>query len=127
MALIFMNRARIPYLALLTFLTLSFPCSLLPVSLAGQLTLAGSSTIQPVAEVLGQEFEQLHPEARINVQGGGSSVGITAPQSGLADIGMVSRALHAEEAQQLTPTTFGSCPCGVRINIADLYRAVCVA
>jgi phosphate transport system substrate-binding protein len=73
---------------------------------ADQLTLAGSSTIQPVAEVLGQKFEQLHLESQINVQGGGSSVGITAPQSGLADIGMVSRALHAEEAQTLTPTTF---------------------
>ena len=101
-----MNRARIHCFALLTFLTLSFPCSLLSASLAGQLTLAGSSTVQPVAEVLGQEFERLHPEARINVQGGGSAVGITAPQSGLADIGMVSRALHADEAQKLGPTTF---------------------
>lgn len=101
-----MNRARIHCFALLTFLTLSFPCSLLSASLAGQLTLAGSSTVQPVAEVLGQEFEQLHPEAPINVQGGGSAVGITAPQSGLADIGMVSRALHGDEAQKLVPTTF---------------------
>lgn len=75
-------------------------------ALADQLTLAGSSTIQPVAEVLGQTFEQLHPEVRINVQGGGSSVGITAPQNGLAAIGTVSRALHHEEAQKLTPTTF---------------------
>lgn len=73
---------------------------------ADPLTLAGSSTIQPVAEVLGQTFEQRHPEFQINVQGGGSSVGITAPQSGLADIGMVSRVLHPEEAQKLVPTTF---------------------
>lgn len=78
----------------------------LGVSRAERLTLAGSSTIQPVAEVLGQAFEQLHPDTQINVQGGGSSVGITTPQSGLADIGMVSRVLHAEEAQKLTPTTF---------------------
>lgn len=91
------------YLGLTTFCVLSSPGVN---ALAGQLTLAGSSTIQPVAEVLGQKFEQLHPEAQINVQGGGSSVGITAPQSGLADIGMVSRALHADEAQKLTPTTF---------------------
>ncbi len=96
--------------------TLSFPSFVLTIICLGrflsvnahaeQLTLAGSSTIQPVAEVLGQKFEQLHPESQINVQGGGSSVGITAPQSGLADIGMVSRALHAEEAQKLVPTTF---------------------
>jgi phosphate transport system substrate-binding protein len=59
-----------------------------------------------VAEVLGQQFEQLHPETQINVQGGGSSVGITAPQSGLVDMGTVSRALHPEEAQKLVATTF---------------------
>lgn len=73
---------------------------------AEQLTLAGSSTIQPVAEVLGQQFEQLHPATQINVQGGGSSVGITAPQNGLAGIGMVSRALHPDEARKLVATTF---------------------
>jgi hypothetical protein len=92
----------LPHLVLTTFCIFS---SLGATTLADQLTLAGSSTIQPVAEVLGQKFEQLHPKARINVQGGGSSVGITAPQSGLADIGTVSRALHPEETQKLAPTT----------------------
>ncbi|MBI3304106.1 MAG: phosphate ABC transporter substrate-binding protein [Deltaproteobacteria bacterium] len=101
-----MRKAKVSFFALLVLTTPGFLVSLNAAALAGQLTLAGSSTIQPVAEVLGQEFERLHLEARVNVQGGGSSVGITAPQSGLADIGMVSRALHAEEAQKLTPTTF---------------------
>lgn len=91
------------YIVLMALYILS---SLSASTFADQLTLAGSSTIQPVAEVLGQQFEQLHPESQINVQGGGSSVGIMAPQSGLADIGMVSRALHADEARKLTPTTF---------------------
>lgn len=91
------------YIALMTLPIVRSPGAS---ALAEQLTLAGSSTIQPVAEVLGQKFEQLHPEAQINVQGGGSAVGVTAPQSGLADIGMVSRALHAEETPKLTPTTF---------------------
>ena len=91
------------HLALTTFCVFSLPGTK---ALADQLTLAGSSTIQPVAEVLGQQFEQLYPGVRINVQGGGSAVGITAPQSGLADVGTVSRALHPEEAQKLVPTTF---------------------
>lgn len=101
-----MSKAKASLLVLLVLTTPGFLVFLNAAALAGQLTLAGSSTIQPVAEVLGQEFEKFHPKVRINVQGGGSSVGITAPQSGLADIGMVSRALHAEEAQRLTPTTF---------------------
>lgn len=97
---------RTPTLSFIVLLTLSVFRSPGASALADQLTVAGSSTIQPAAEVLGQAFEQLHPAGRINVHGGGSSVGITAPQSGLADIGMVSRALHADEAQKLTPTTF---------------------
>ncbi len=101
-----MSKAKVSLFALLVLTTPGVLASLNATALASQLTLAGSSTVQPVAEVLGQEFERLHPEARINVQGGGSAVGITAPQSGLADIGMVSRALHAEEVQKLAPTTF---------------------
>jgi phosphate transport system substrate-binding protein len=103
---IFMSKAKVSLFALLSLTTLGFLVSLNVAALAGQLTLAGSSTIQPVAEVLVQEFEKLHPEAQINVQGGGSAVGITAPQSGLADIGMVSRVLQGEEGQKLTATTF---------------------
>ena len=82
------------------------PSSLGAQPLSGQLTLAGSSTVQPVAETLGQEFEKQQPEVRIDVHGGGSAVGIVAPQTGLSDIGMVSRALHAEETQRLHATTF---------------------
>jgi phosphate transport system substrate-binding protein len=93
------------FLSVLGMLFVSSPFVLAD-SLQGRITLAGSSTVQPVAEVLAQEFEALHPEARIDVQGGGSAVGITAPQSGLADIGMVSRALHPNEAQHLVATTF---------------------
>jgi phosphate transport system substrate-binding protein len=68
------------------------------------LTVAGSSTIQPLAERAGQAYEKLHPGVRIDVQGGGSSVGISATRSGLADVGTVSRPLKPDE-QDLTPTT----------------------
>jgi phosphate transport system substrate-binding protein len=89
----------------LSFL-LGLPASPSAEPLSGHLTLAGSSTVQPVAETLGQEFEKQHPEVRIDVHGGGSAVGIVAPQTGLADIGMVSRALRDEETQRLHATPF---------------------
>ncbi|MCL2319798.1 MAG: phosphate ABC transporter substrate-binding protein [Treponema sp.] len=58
---------------------------------------AGSTSVQPFAEVLAEEYALLHPESIIDIQGGGSSAGITAAESGTADIGMSSRSLTAEE------------------------------
>jgi phosphate transport system substrate-binding protein len=71
---------------------------------AETLTIAGSSTIQALAERAAQEYETQHPGVRIDVQGGGSSLAISSARSGLADIGSVSRPLKAEE-QDLTATT----------------------
>lgn len=65
---------------------------------SGKLALTGSSTIAPLALELGKRFEKLNPGVRVDVQAGGSSRGITDARSGLADIGMVSRALKPEEA-----------------------------
>jgi phosphate transport system substrate-binding protein len=70
-----------------------------------RLTIAGSSTIQPLAEVAAQAYEKKHPGVRIDVQGGGSSVGISSARSGLSDIGTVSRALHSADESDLFPTT----------------------
>lgn len=61
------------------------------------LTLTGSSTIAPLASEIGKRFERQHSGIRIDVQTGGSSRGIADIRSGLADIGMVSRALQPEE------------------------------
>ncbi len=62
------------------------------------LILAGSTSVQPIAEALGEEFIKREPGVRIDVQGGGSSAGIKAAKSGTADIGMSSRELKPEEA-----------------------------
>ncbi|MES2720405.1 MAG: phosphate ABC transporter substrate-binding protein [Pseudomonadota bacterium] len=88
---------RLP-LALLS-LCLSFSVSAAD---PGKLSLTGSSTIAPLMLDLGKRFEKLNPGVRVDVQAGGSSRGITDARSGLADIGMVSRALKPEESD-LTP------------------------
>lgn len=58
---------------------------------------AGSTSVQPYAEVLAEEYMVLNHGSEIDIQGGGSSAGITAAQSRSADIGMSSRALKDEE------------------------------
>ena len=68
---------------------------------------AGSSTVQPVIEIAGPLYEAAHPtEVRVQVQGGGSSVGISAPRAELAQVGLVSRALKDDE-QDLQHFTIG--------------------
>lgn len=68
-------------------------------SLSGKLSLAGSTTVQPLAEILGEAFMETHPDVVIEVQGGGTSVGVTAAGEGTTDIGMASRALKQSEIE----------------------------
>lgn len=65
--------------------------------LSGTLTVAGSTSVQPFSEVLAEEFMAANKEVQINVQGGGSSVGIESAVSGAAGIGAVSRSVTSEE------------------------------
>ena len=65
------------------------------------IVVAGSTSVQPYAEVLSEEYALLYPERMVDVQGGGSSAGISAAESGAADIGMSSRNLTDEERQAL--------------------------
>lgn len=74
-------------------------------ALSGNLTIAGSTSVQPFSEVLAESFMAQNKGVQINVQGGGSSVGIEAAVSGAAHIGASSRALKDEEkAKGLTAT-----------------------
>ena len=58
---------------------------------------AGSTSVQPYAEVLAEEYMILNPGTEIDIQGGGSSAGITAATNGTSDIGMSSRELKDKE------------------------------
>ena len=66
--------------------------------LQGKLTVTGSSTVAPLAAEIAKRFEQLHPNVRVDVQTGGSGKGIADARVGVADIGMASRALKADES-----------------------------
>jgi phosphate transport system substrate-binding protein len=61
------------------------------------ITVAGSTSVEPFAELLAEEYMLRHPKSHIYVQGGGSTAGIEAVRSRVAHIGMSSRSLTAEE------------------------------
>lgn len=90
---------------------------------AERLVLTGSSTIAPLALEVAKRFEKLNPGVRVDVQSGGSSRGITDARKGLADIGMVSRALHASEAD-LTAHTIAMDGVALIVHKSNLVAAL---
>jgi phosphate transport system substrate-binding protein len=89
--------AAISYLLLiLAFLLATGGCRGSSGSLS-HVCVAGSTSVQPFAEKLAEIFMHLHPEVRLDVQGGGSSAGIFAALQGAAELGASSRELVAAE------------------------------
>lgn len=64
-------------------------------------TLAGSTSVAPLMNVLADEYKKLNPNAKVEIQESGSSAGIQSAMEGAVDIAMSSRALKDEEAQVL--------------------------
>jgi len=66
-------------------------------SSSGTVTEAGSTSVQPLAEVLAEAFMQDNPDVTIVIQGGGSSTGVKSAADGTVDIGAASRELKDSE------------------------------
>jgi len=70
--------------------------------LSGQIQIAGSTTVQSLAEVLSEAFMADNPDVTIEIQGGGSSVGVTLAGERTVDIGNASRNVKDSEFEVLT-------------------------
>lgn len=68
--------------------------------LKGTITLAGSTSVSPVMEVLADKYKELNSDVTIEIQQTGSGAGIQSTLEGVCDIGMASRALEDEEASE---------------------------
>jgi len=85
------------YLSVLSIMLFVATTASTPQAADRKLVLTGSSTVAPLMVEIGKRFERGNPGVRVDVQSGGSSRGIADTRSGLADIGMVSRALKPDE------------------------------
>ena len=85
--------------------------------LSGTISLAGSTSVAPVMDVLADAYKQLNPDVTIEIQQSGSSAGITSTIEGVCDIGMASRELKDSElAEGLTPTVIAMDGIAVIVN-----------
>lgn len=71
-----------------------------PAAQTETLTLTGSTTVLPIAQAVADAYMQAHPEANIQVSGGGSGVGIQAIINKKVDIGMSSADVSAAQQAQ---------------------------
>ena len=68
------------------------------------ITVAGSTSVEPFAELLAEEYMSRNPASHIYVQGGGSTAGVEAAMTHAANIGMSSRSLLPRERNLFTVT-----------------------
>lgn len=61
------------------------------------ITITGSTTVLPIAQLAAEKFMELRPELNVSVRGGGSGVGIAAIIDGTADIANASRPIKTKE------------------------------
>ncbi|MEG0829348.1 MAG: phosphate ABC transporter substrate-binding protein [Anaerovoracaceae bacterium] len=64
-------------------------------------TLAGSTSVQPLTEAFGEKYMEDNPDVTIEAQGGGSGQGVKAIETNIADIGSLSREVKEEEKTAL--------------------------
>ncbi|MCC6796384.1 MAG: phosphate ABC transporter substrate-binding protein [Candidatus Hydrogenedentes bacterium] len=83
---------------------------------ARAVNLVGSTSVQPFAEFLAEEYLTAHPTENVEVQGGGSTAGLQAVINGLADIGMCSRSLTEEESPKFTATVIARDGLAIVVN-----------
>ncbi|MDR2197451.1 MAG: substrate-binding domain-containing protein [Coriobacteriales bacterium] len=85
--------------------------------LSGKVVVAGSSSVSPVMEKLGEAYAALQPDVTIEVQTSDSGTGITSTIEGVCDIGMSSRELKdSESSQDITATTIAIDGIAVIVN-----------
>jgi len=78
-----------------------------PAEQAQTIQVAGSTSVQPVAARLAEVYGEKHPNVKINVAAGGSSLGIEAAREGIANIGTSSRELEEDEKEGLKEFLIG--------------------
>lgn len=87
-----------------------------PSGISGTVSLAGSTSVAPVMNVLADKYKQLNPDVKIEIQESGSSAGIESALQGAVDIAMSSRELKEDEAKALKAETIALDGIAVIVN-----------
>ncbi len=92
-----MKEAKRVFSFLMFMFCLAFSFSL---CFAEKITIAGSTTVLPIAQKTAEVFMERYAKVDISVRGGGSSVGIASLLDGTCDIADASRAIKSSELEK---------------------------
>ena len=84
-----------------------------------RIEIAGSTSVQPVAEKLAEAYMKEHPNVKINVQGGGSGLGIRTTEQGIVDIGTSSKSLKSDEKDGIKEYVIGKDGIVIAVNLEN--------
>jgi phosphate transport system substrate-binding protein len=87
-------------LALFISLSVAACAEKAPLNDPSQLQIIGSTSVMPLADKLADAYMESHPQTLIQVQGGGTSVGISSTGEGIVEMGSASREMLAGEQQK---------------------------
>lgn len=68
--------------------------------LNGTISISGAWALYPMVVRWAEEFRKIHPGVRIDISAGGAGKGMADCLSGAADLGMLSREIHASELEK---------------------------
>lgn len=68
----------------------------------GTINISGSTSVQPLMQLLADAYMAEHDGVTINVGAGGSGVGISNAKDGTVDLGMASKEIVGEDAEGIT-------------------------
>jgi len=91
------------------------------VPITGAMRIVGSDTMGPLLANIGISYQVVYPNAKINIEQGGSSKGISALKGGGCDMASVSRDLSTKEIDEISKAT------GKQVFVVPIARgAACV-
>ena len=90
-----------------------------PAGLSGTLRIGGSTSVEPLMQLLQAAYIALNPDVSIEISGGGSGTGISEATSGVIDIGMSSRNLRDTEKDALNEYVIALDGVAVIVNTAN--------
>lgn len=71
-------------------------------SKSGTVTIAGSTSVQPLSDYIAKNYMKSNSDVKVEVQGGGSGQAAKSLEEGIAQIGALSREVKDEEKSSIT-------------------------